>query len=54
MEPGTPGIQKNLPNFIRAAQARWAAEQRIYKARRTRKAHSKFAKKQAKLNDGRK
>lgn len=52
MEPGTPGIQKNLPDFIRAAQARWAAEQRIYKARRTRKAHSKFAKKQAKLNNG--
>lgn len=51
MEPGTPGIQRNLPDFIRAAQARWAAEQRIYKARRDRKKHRKFVKKQAKLNN---
>lgn len=48
MEPGTPAV-KEIPEFIRAAKARWASEQRIYKARRDRKKHRKFAKKQARL-----
>lgn len=48
-----PGIaeQEVLPEFIHAAKARWASEQKIYKARRDRKKHRKFVKQQARLNN---